>query len=392
MKTIDFSREIVAARGALAAPFFTWLAMVMFTVVLYTLTASAPMLGDTTWTDAARLGTGWWMTAYGGELSIGGTPVSLMPLTVTFIAIYASYVAFRKRQVSTWGEVASAGFAQAGTVAVIGLLMQPSGAWWPAIFGAFVIGATTATAAARHELLKWEWAYESWDRIRLLLRALAIASVVVGVLAVILGWSRILEIHGSYLTGMIGSVGLVLFQLAYVPVGIVWALAWFLGAGFAVGEGTAFSVLGVEAAPLPAIPVFGALPEVSQGRPWVLIIIAVVFTVLGVIVTRRENIVFKQTLIRTAISVSTIAMIASLLGLMASGAIGPGRMQVTGPTPAVLFGFTLLIVGLPFLLGSVVAHEETIERVRSRIDEFKEDREPAEASPGQDVDDSQEHS
>ncbi|PIN52430.1 hypothetical protein CT171_02055 [Trueperella pyogenes] len=72
MKTIDLSREVVVARGAIAPPFFAWLAMAVSAIVVYTLTASAPPLGATTWQDAARLGTGWWMTTLGGATSIGG--------------------------------------------------------------------------------------------------------------------------------------------------------------------------------------------------------------------------------------------------------------------------------------------------------------------------------
>ncbi len=380
VKTIDLSREIVAARGALAAPFFTWLAMVTFTIAFYTLSASAPMLGDNTWTDAARLGTGWWMTALGGDTDVTGVRISLMPLTITLIIIYASYVACRRREVSSWSEIAAVALAQAAVVGVIGLTVRPEGAWWPAVIGAFAIGFAAATFAARYYVVRWEWLYLASDRTRLLLRALALAGTAVLVLAVIMGWSRIVQIHGYYLTGVVGSVGLVLFQIAYLPVGLVWALAWLMGAGFAVGAGTQFSVLGVESAPLPAIPLLGALPQVSDGLPWVLGVVAAVFLVLGVIATRREDTDLKRSLINAAVAAIVAALVVAVLGLMTTGAIGPERMATTGPVPAELFGLTLLLVGLPFVLGTLVSHEDSIAYVRGRADEQKDKRARAAAA------------
>ena len=374
MKTIYLSREIATARGALAAPFFTWLAKVTLAVTFYTLTASAPTLGDTAWTDAARLGTGWWMTAFGGEVAVDGVPISLMPLTITFIVMYASYAAFRKREVSSWGEVAAAAITQAAVVGTLGLLIRPEGAWWPAVIGAFGIGFATATFAARYYLVRWEWLYFASHRTRLLLRAIAISGSVAFLLGVIVGWSRIVEIHGYYLTGVVGGIGLVVLQLAYLLVAPVWAFAWLVGAGFAVGEGTQFSVLGVESAPLPAIPMLGALPPVSTGIPWMLALVAIIFLVLGVVVTRREDTGLKVSLGNAAIAVVIASLTVAVLGLMASGAIGPERMTITGPVPAELFGFTLLVVGLPFLLGTVVSHEDSIAFVRGQAGELKAKR------------------
>src|SRR5699024_11255681 len=42
---------------------------------------------------------------------------------------------------------------------------------------------------------------------------------------------------------------------------IVWAGAYLLGPGFAVGTGTEFSPGEIVAGPLPVVPVLGALPQ-----------------------------------------------------------------------------------------------------------------------------------
>ena len=109
--------------------------MAVSAIVVYTLTASAPPLGATTWQDAARLGTGWWMTTLGGATSIGGVSVSLAPSLILLVMVYSTHAVLRRRQVATWNEVAGVAVAQGCVVALIGVLLQPGGAWWPAIFG-----------------------------------------------------------------------------------------------------------------------------------------------------------------------------------------------------------------------------------------------------------------
>ncbi|VEI12771.1 cell division protein PerM [Trueperella bialowiezensis] len=379
MKTIDLSREMTVVRAGLTAPFFTWLAMVTFAVVAFTLTASAPMLGDTTWADAARVGTGWWMTTFGGETAIGGVPVSLMPLTFTIIVVYVSYMLFRKREVARWSEVVTAGITQALVVALLGVLIRPNGAWWPAIFGAFALGFGSALCAARHELIHVSWWDAAKPRLRYLLVVLTLLACLVLVVAIALGWSRITQIHGYYLTGVLGGAGLVVLQLAYLPVGAVWALAWLLGAGFAVGTGTEFSSLGVESAPLPAIPIFGALPQVSDGSPWIVAGVCVIFAALAVVNTRREQAALGVTLKNTAVATLATSLVLAVLSLMASGAIGPQNMAEVGPVAAEVFGYALAVIGLPYMAATLFAHSTTHTFIRTKFTEARERRQDTKA-------------
>ncbi|MCI7688847.1 MAG: DUF6350 family protein [Trueperella pyogenes] len=377
VKTIDLSREVVVARGAIAPPFFAWLAMAVSAIVVYTLTASAPPLGATTWQDAARLGTGWWMTTLGGATSIGGVSVSLAPSLILLVMVYSTHAVLRRRQVATWNEVGGVAVAQGCVVALIGVLLQPGGAWWPAIFGGAAAGALTAMWAGRETLLAWPWLGRAFPRTRLLLSALGVMTTAAVLVACVTGWSRITQIHGYYLAGAAGSIGLILLQLVYLPTVFIWAMAWLLGPGFAVGQGTNFSVLGVESAPLPAIPLLGALPAVGNGYPWLLAVIVVVFLTLGAVTTRRAVTALRDALVDAALAALFTAVILAVLAAVGTGAIGPERLALTGPVPAYVFGCALLIVGLPFLIGTLLIHPETWQFLQGKRSELFRRREQA---------------
>lgn len=365
VKTIDLSRELTVARGAIAPLAFGWLAMAVIATVFYTLTASAPTLGETTWHDVARMGTGWWMTTLGGQTEIQGVAISLMPTLMTLIMVYASVAVFRRRLVARWGEVAAAAIAQAAVVALIGVAVRPEGVWWPAIIGGAIMGGVTAAWAGRDELLVWPWLARALPRTGVFLGVLAVLTTATVAVAFVGGWSRMTQIHGYYLTGAVGTAGLLLVQLAYLPTAFIWALAWLLGPGFSVGQGTHFSVLGVESAPLPAIPLLGALPSVGDGYPWMLGVLAAIFLIVGAVVTRREKKSLPASLLDSALAALIGAFVVAALAAMGTGAIGPERLAQTGPVPPVMFGMALLVLGLPYLLGALV-HPQTLTFLRAR--------------------------
>ena len=60
--------------------------------------------------------------------------------------------------------------------------------------------------------------------------------------------------------GAVGSVLLLLIQIAYVPNAVVWAVCFTLGPGFAFGTGTVVAPTGSALGPLPMFPMLAALP------------------------------------------------------------------------------------------------------------------------------------
>ncbi|MFY9262133.1 MAG: DUF6350 family protein [Arcanobacterium sp.] len=365
---IDLTRHLYIARGTLAAPFFSWLGVFVLVMLGYTLTASAPMLGDINWQDAAQFATGWWTTIYGGRTQIDGATLSLMPLTLTAIVSYATYYSLRPRGIESWQDVGAAAVGHAGIVAVIGLLGQAQGYWWFAVIGALLLGGVLACAAGREILLYplpwWQYVDSARTRITWIFRLLAGLAALALLVGLITGWSRITDLYGYYYTNIIGSIGLVLIQLAYLPSFIMWALAWVLGAGFAVGEGSHFSSISITSQPLPAIPILGALPTPDVKAWWILIFVVAAAGALGAWLERRlvsagRRVAFAN----SAIAIGVVGLTLSVAGQLSAGAIGPGRMSVVGPQGATVFGFFLLFVGVPFVLGTYLAHPTTVSAI-----------------------------
>src|SRR6516225_6082919 len=61
--------------------------------------------------------------------------------------------------------------------------------------------------------------------------------------------------------GAVGSVLLLLAQLAYVPNAVIWAVCFTLGPGFAFGTGTVVAPTGAALGPLPMFPMLAAMPS-----------------------------------------------------------------------------------------------------------------------------------
>lgn len=388
---IDLTRHMYIARGGFAAPFFSWLGVFILVMLFYTFTASAPMLGDIVWQDAAKFATGWWSTAFGGRTLVGESVFSLMPLTVTLLVTYANYHVFRRRGIADWWEFGAAVASQVIAVLALCLIGRAQGDWWLALIGGGFLGAIAAALAGRERLFFtrswWSHIDHARPRAKWLLRFIALLALVTTLVALVAGWSQIRAIHGYYLTGIAGTIGLILIQLAYAPTYVVWGLAWLMGPGFKVGEASRFSSLGVDAAPLPAIPVLGALPSPSFSAPWILAVVVLFSAALGVWVERRTPSLRRQFVLRNAAVASVISAVFVAIGsAMSYGAIGPERMGAVGPHAATMFGFTLLLVGIPFVNASLLAHPNTVTQVNAKIQEHKERSAQKAAEKSEDTD------
>ena len=88
---------------------------------------------------------------------------------------------------------------------------------------------------------------------------LAVSAVALTALLV-LGYADIIRLYEALHTEVVGGVAVTALQLALLPDLVVWTASWFVGPGFAIGTGSQVSPLGTSLGPLPALPVFGALP------------------------------------------------------------------------------------------------------------------------------------
>ncbi|HEU5419248.1 MAG TPA: DUF6350 family protein [Streptosporangiaceae bacterium] len=139
--------------------------------------------------------------------------------------------------------------------------------------------------------------------------------------------------------GAIGSVLLLVTQLAYIPNAIVWAISFTLGPGFAFGTGTIVAPTGAALGQLPAFPLLAALPQGMQnGSPVWLTVIVLALPYLsgcaaGLLLVRAAP--FPALEAAPVWGLACGAAAGATLGILAAfsgGPLGDGRLAAVGPS------------------------------------------------------------
>ncbi len=181
--------------------------------------------------------------------------------------------------------------------------------------------------------------------------------------ALILGWVEVLRLYQALSLSFLGGLMVTVGQLAILPNLIIYGFAWITGAGFSIGAGSFVSPIASQLGPLPALPMFAALPTggIDRGIVFSAIVVvgAIVATLLARKSTERMRWEFATSFSAAAVLAVFSALIASVLafalGLLASGSLGPGRFVEVGVNPLLLAGVVFLEVLVPVFLVSVVA-------------------------------------
>lgn len=364
------SRHRWAVALAVVQPFLlSWLVVVVLTLLSYTLTASSTQLGTATWQDAARVGGSAWLLGVGAPIRGENVEVSLIPLLLSAAVLWATVRFVRRVGIKDRWDWAVAAGAGGLTALLIRALSLPGSS----VLGAAVGGGVLAVVAGACALGSWvvpprfaAYVAEGWRIARVILAALAVMGTVVLVIACVTGWDRITGIYRAYLTDGAGTVFLTVLQMCFLPAGLVWALAYMSGAGFAVGEGATFSALGSTGAPLPAIPFFGALPSPTTHAGWLVVLLVAAGLQWGAWEARRGvRITDTWPGLSGALIIETLVVAAA--GALTRGGIGTGRMMQMGAYGPLLAGAVLLETFVPMLavVGGIEAWEWWWARVRS---------------------------
>jgi hypothetical protein len=357
-----------SVRGLLAgaeAVLLGWLVLVIPAVAAYVATAAAPALGEAGWLEAARVGTAGWLLGHGALFTVGGFQISLVPIGITALSVFLMSAAVRRARLAGWAALL---IASATYVVVTGLLVafaEVDGAA-RALAGALAVAVAGSLLGQRGRyprlpdgVSRLVEAVPDWFVLGLragvrILVALTVLSLVAVVAAVVVSFDQILDLQAGLHTDGVSTVIAVFAQLLLVPTLMMWALAFVAGPGFAVGEGTAFTPTGIDAGPLPVVPVLGALPEPGSvvGE---LGLVAVLWVLVGAAVgwwlhRASADADLPRSLAAVVVAVAlTAAAVAVAVGA-GSGGIGPGRMAVVGADPVAV----ALAVGWQVLLGAVV--------------------------------------
>ena len=325
-----------------------------------------------------------YLTAVGIPAEAATFTLSLAPLAFAgFVAVFAARSGARTARAGAWLTGTAAGIVTTAAVATALWLSASSSivsvqGWQAVVFptlvyavplliGALVtawrvgddgiIDALHARAARRPDA----------DRIvaaaarggAAVLAGLLGVGALVFALAVLLRFGTIVSLYEAAHVDAAGATAVTLGHLLYLPVLLVWALSFAAGPGFAVGAGTTVSPAGVHLGVIPGIPVLGVIPE--QTTPWLLglalAVIAVGFAA-GAVARRRlapatgaHEAPTRARLITLAVTIVGAAALAAALAALASGSLGPGRLETVGPAPGPL----AFAVGLEIGIGAAVA-------------------------------------
>jgi hypothetical protein len=316
---------------------------------------------------AAAAGTAW-LSGHGVPVDIGPIHLSVPPLALTVLIAWRLAKAAAGTTRAIGGRDAAAVRAAAGLVTIFYTGLVAGAAAFsargpfdvdmlPALLHAvpLVVAATAYGSAREAGVLPWT-ASSVWLRRGLRTgfitagSLLAFGSAAVGVAFAVRGpvVADTLALYGN------ASWIVALLSLLYLPNLAVWAAAYIAGPGFAVGAGTAVQTELIELGPLPAFPVFAAVPNaplpdyatVLVGLP---LMLAAVF---GVILTYRSpDLRLPRVTTASVLAAATAALTLGVLSYLSGGAAGTDLLADLGPDPLAVAG----ISGVQFLIGLVGA-------------------------------------
>lgn len=167
------------------------------------------------------------------------------------------------------------------------------------------------------------------------------AAVAVAALLV-LRFAELIRLYEALHTEVLGGIALTLAQLAILPNLVIWAAAWFVGPGFALGAGSQVSPLGTEVGPVPAIPVLGAVPTGDPPFGLAGVLLPVVAGFLAGVAVRpalARALGRIPVLAGLGVALGGGAIGGLVLGVLAAasgGSAGPGRLAEVGPDPVLV--------------------------------------------------------
>ena len=321
----------------------SWLLVAVPAIATYVATASAPELGSAGWLEAARVGTAAWLLGHGASFTLAELTIAVIPLGVTLVSAGLLAASVRRARLGSWatGVFAAVGYLVLTTAFVAFAAMPGAGR---ALLGAAVVTLAGLALGLRGVPAPGWWTrgkarLPAWvsDAVglgwRIALAHLALAAVAT-VWLVASGFEAIREVHDQLGPDAVSGVVLVLAQLLVLPNVVLWVAAYLLGPGFAVGADTVFSPSGIEAGPVPLVPVLAALPDPEGllGQLPVLGLTGVLAgLVAGVWMLRRLR---RRGVLSMLGAAGGGALLAALvlagLSAAAAGGVVPGRMATLG--------------------------------------------------------------
>lgn len=363
------------ARSGLAgieAALIGWGLVMVLTLVGYLAVSANPWLGGTTWADATGVGGDLWgatlaAPVHVGELTLRAVP-TLMTLLVVLILRLLLLTGRAFAPAAQWMAVPTF------TVTALALLGATAGhvSVVQAAPGALAVAAVAALWAVVDQTdtpptwtLGLPWLWEGLRQARLVLAVLAVVGASAAGVSLHSSWEQVQGIHELLLTSTTDSVVVALAQVLFAPTAIAWALAWLAGPGFWVGADTLHAPGTAPVAPIPAIPLLGAVPATAPGNVVALILVGV-GVLLGIWLRwrHRADDLRAQVLAGAACAGAT-ALVLGVWFASSTLCLGSGRMSVLGPRVLWATAMVVLEVVVVAQVLALATHPYTVARLRS---------------------------
>ena len=386
-----------------AAGFATlWAALLSYLPVAAVIGLARTLEGAGGLADAAHAGAAGWLLGHGVPIGTSIGALGLAPLLLTMLVLWrldraGLHVtrAVGKRRSGSTADALLVAFGVALIYSLLGSLtaLAVDGRGTEvtpgrAALNFFLIGGAGALCGA----LRGTDALSTWARrlpapLRHGVRAgvvaalfvLAAGAAVAG-LSVALGGGQAAEMIAAYRTGVAGQAGITLVSLAYGANGVIWAAAYLLGPGFALGTGSIVRLTEVTVGPLPTVPLLAALPNGPMGATGALLLALPVLAGLaaGWLLTLRlvRDAVVPPSVTRSkakppqpsepswslvaggGLLAGPVAGLAlGLLSAFSGGSLGDGRLATIGPDPWAVGLVATAVVGAAAAIGAAACRQ-----------------------------------
>ncbi|XVU26342.1 cell division protein PerM [Actinoplanes sp. CA-054009] len=391
-----------------AAGFATiWAALISYLPVAAVIGLARTLEGSGGLAGAAHAGLAGWMLGHGVPIGTSIGSLGLAPLLLTALilwrleraGLHVTRAVGARRSGSTAGAL-SVAFAIALTYSLLGSLaaLAVDGRGTEVTPGRaavnfFVLGGLAAFAGSvRGTGALARWAQRMPAVLRHGLRTgvlaalliLAAGAAVTG-LAVAVGGGQAADMISAYNTGVAGQAGITLLSLAYGVNGVIWAAAYLLGPGFALGTGSVVRLTEVTVGPLPTLPLLAGLPNGPMGAVGALLLSIPVLAGLaaGWMLTLRVHREAEQApppevrrrpgstrppakpktpdtpwsllLGGGLIAGPAAGIVLGVLADMSGGPLGDGRMATIGPDAGQVGLVATAVVGVSAAIGAAAA-------------------------------------
>ncbi len=323
--------------------------------------------------EPLRIGAAVWLAAHGVGLTIDGAAIGLIPggLAVLIVLLIVRASRWATHVSGVVGFRAAAGVvtpivlayaAGGGIVAALSATERMVAAPQSAALWTLLLAGCAATVGVVHEAglaRPLMGRLTPWQRTALRASGIAVATLIVvgaGLVAAsgIFHADQIAAVTDRLEPDLPGVFVLGVITAAIVPNAVVWAAAYALGPGFAIGTGTSVTPGGVELGLVPALPPLGALPtDDPGGLAWLVLAGPIAAGVLAGLVTRRLE-TLRDALQCVALTIALAAATMAVLAALSGGPGGAGRLSVIGPAPWQVGLATAGLVGGPALAVSVI--------------------------------------